>query len=85
MSFLSRKGTPDFSFVCAALHKPLTGPTKGWDPPVFESLPSVDEYEKTFKRDLVQTLGIISSESAGRIRQEDNVQDTQENLIGFYS
>lgn len=52
---------------------------------MFESLPSVDEYEKTFKRDLVQTLGIISSESAGRIRQEDNVQDTQENLIGFYS
>lgn len=62
-----------------------TGGTKEMDPSVFESPLSMDEYEKTFKRGLVQTLEIISSEFSSRIRQEDSVQDTQENLISFYS
>lgn len=42
----------------------------------------MDEYENTFKRGLVQTSEIISSELSSRIRQEDSVQDTQKNLIG---
>lgn len=83
MFFLSREGASNFSFVCAPLHKQVTGHTKEWDPPVFVSLSSRDEYEKAFKRDLVQTLG-ISSEFSSRIRQEDSVQDTQENLVSFY-
>lgn len=71
MSFLSREGTPNFPFFCAPLQKPVTRLTKGWNPSVFEGLPSMDEYEKTFKRDLVQTLGIISSEFSSRIKQEE--------------
>lgn len=44
----------------------------------------MDEYEKTLKRGLVQMLEIIPSEFSSRIRQENSVQDTQENLISFY-
>lgn len=43
---------------------------------MFESLPSTDAYEKTFKIDLVQTLEIISSEFAVRVRHEISFQAT---------
>lgn len=39
---------------------------------------------KRLKRDLVNILGIISSEFSSRIRQEDSVQNSQENWISFY-
>lgn len=63
------------------LQKKVTGHTKGWDPPVFESLSSTDEYEESSKRHLVQTLGINPSEFSSRVRQEDSnqlLQVTQE-------
>lgn len=87
MSFVSREGTPDLHFVSAPLQKSCNEPTKRWDPPVFESLPAMGEYEKNFKTDLVQTLGIISSEFADRVRHEISFQEkkTWKSLIGFYS
>lgn len=76
MSFLSREGTPDLHFDSASLQKSCNEPTKRWDPSVFESLPSMNEYEKTFKTDSVETLGIISTEFAGRVRHEMSLQAT---------